>query len=461
MKLNLKRILFFTLLLCQTAVLQANSLDFYFTVKRFFTPEEQKNYIELAYLIPGNIVKYKEIGKNQFQAQVLVSVDIRNLKEEIIFNHAYVLKSPIYSDNPLQLSNLSDLVNLPIPSDSIKMLVQVLDLNDSSKYFAESIEITAPPTKQKSFLSDVSLISAKTEGSESDLFFKHGQVFTPKFINYYPSEINKLAFYVEAYKAKNVNDFIIKYFISDENNLIIEKYANFKKLSNPQMDVLYAEFDISTLPSGNFYVYAELRSKENELLDRKRMFFQRYNKNKEELDNIDYYELNVINNNFAKKYDLNSIRHHLKALQPLAIEFENAAIAGAIKSDDLSTMQNYFYSFWSKRDSKNPEARWNEYAKKLQLVESEFGNTMIEGYQSSRGRVYLQYGKPKERLERTVNQIGRIELWTYEQIENQGNVQFLFIEYDLYEDPFPLVHSNYSKEIYSKQWADYLKTNNF
>ena len=444
------------------AILQANSLDFYFTVKRFFEQDEQKNYVELAYLIPGNVVKYKEIAVNQFQAQVLVTVDIRNLDEELVFNHAYILKSPIYNENPLQLTNLSDLINLPIPADSVKMMVQVLDLNDSSKYFAENIDITSPSEGMTAFLSDISLISSKKEGKEGELFFKHSQVFTPKFINYYPPEISKLGFYVEAYKLTEEKDFIIKYFISDENNLIIDKYANIKKINNPEMDVLYAEFDISTLPTGNFYVYAEMRSKENKLLDRKRMFFQRYNNAKAEItDKIDYYELDVINDNFAKKYDLNSLKHHLSALKPIAIDFEVAAISGALKSNDVTTMQNYFYSFWSKRDPKNPEARWMEYAKKLQFVEDEFGNTMIEGHQSERGRVYLQYGKPNERLERTANNIGRIELWTYEQIENQGNVQFLFIEYDLYEDPFPLVHSNYGKEIYSKQWADYLKTNNF
>jgi len=445
------------------AVLQANTLDLYFTVKRFFEPEKNQNFVEFAYLIPGNMVKYNEIEGNKYQAKLLIKLDISNKNKSIIHNHTYILESPIYNENPLALTNLSDLVNLPLNEDSVQLLIQVLDLNDSTSYFTEQIDLTYPQANSDyAFLSDISIISNKQEGNEGDLFFKHGQVFVPKFINYYPPEVNTLGFYLEAYKPTEEKDYIIKYFISDENNLIIDKYANIKKVNQPKIDMLYAEFDITTLPTGNFYIYAELRNKANELVDRKRMYFQRYNKlEKKEQDKVDYYELDVINNNFARKYDLASIRHHLNALAPLAEEFESSAIQGAINSNDLTTMQNYFFSFWSKRDSKNPEERWMDYVKKLQYVDGEFGNTMIEGYQSSRGRVYLEYGKPDQRLERTVNNIGRIELWTYEQIDQQRNVQFLFIEYDLNEDTYPLVHSNLSGELYSSDWAQYLKTNNF
>ncbi|MEZ4929592.1 MAG: GWxTD domain-containing protein [Chitinophagales bacterium] len=199
-------------------------------------------------------------------------------------------------------------------------------------------------------------------------------------------------------------------------------------MSSSENDAILSGFDITTLPSGNYYIYAELRNDKNEVADRKRMFFQRYNKLKEDLDVVENRGLGVIENNFAKKYDLRNITHHLNALKPIADKFEEAAINGAIDSKDLALMQNYFYSFWSKRDSKNPEDRWMEYANLVKFADDEFGNTMIEGNETSRGITYLKYGKPTERLERNTRDFGRIEVWTYEFLEGQGNVKFMFVE---------------------------------
>lgn len=461
MTLSLKRILFILVLLTTLCETRASTLDFYFTLKRYFEPSSNQNFVELAYLIPGNVVKYEEIGKNQFQSEVLIVVNVQNREKEIIFNHAYLLQSPIYGENPEGLSNLTDLLNIPLDEDSVEFIIQALDLNDSTIYFADNINVNALEDKNE-IISDISLVGQLAEGDSNDVFFKNGFLMIPKFINFFPSEINRLSFYVESYQRVAGTRTMLKYFISDENNVVLDKYSNFKKTNASNFDALYGELDISRLPSGNYYLYVELRDENNTMLDRKRMFFQRYNNTaQEEQDNTDYYELKVIKDNFAKKYDLRNITHHLKALRPISDDFEIAAIIGAIKAKDLTVMQNYFYSFWSKRDSKNPEERWMEYAEKLQFVDQEFGNSMIEGHESSRGRVYLQYGKPLERIERVNTQYGAIEIWLYEQIDKQGNVEFLFVENQLFDDEFQLVHSSLNGEIFSREWSQILQSNNF
>lgn len=457
----MKRILFTALYLCFFFHIQANSLDCYLTVKRYYANTDQVDYVELSYLIPGNIVSYSNINKTELQAKLLIQVDILDKENETIFKHTYLLKSPIYKEGTNTLGNLSDVLNIPLSKDSVSLLFQILDLNDSTKYFADNIKLNQLE-KKSAFLSDVSLVSNKTEGKEGDLFYKNGQILVPKFINYYPSEITNLGFYVEAYLENSSKNYLMKYFISDENNVILEKYSNFKKLSNKDTELLYAEFDISTLPSGNFYIYVELKDTANSLIDRKRMYFQRVNKaSVEELDKIDYYELDVINKNFAKKYDLKNIVHHLKALKPIANDLEKAAIDGVIASGKIELMHNYFFNFWMDRDKKNPEDFWKEYADLLQFVEKEFGNSLMEGHETERGRVYLQYGKPKEKIARNTQQFGRIEFWTYDEILGQGEVHFLFIESPNSNDEYRLIHSNLNGEIFNKDWAQYLKNNSF
>lgn len=438
----------------------ANNLDVYITVKRFYNTAQEKQFIELAYLIPGNVVAYKSPNNQDYEAKVLVAIQLINQANEDIFKHVYIVNSPTYKENTSTLVNLTDLLNIPLTQDSLVLSLQFLDLNDSTNYYTDQIDLNQLENKT-AFLSDIALISEVKEVGNNSVFVKNNKELTPKFMNYYPTEVSKIQFYVEAYQAINTPHFI-KYFISDENNKVIEKYANFKKLNNESQDALLSGFDITTLPSGNYYIYAELRDANNTVIDRKRMFFQRYNKLKEDLDEIDQKRgLGVIENNFAKKYDLRNITHHLNALKPISDKFEQAAIEGAINSKDIQLMQNYFYSFWSKKDSKNPQDRWMEYAKLVQFADEEFGNTMIEGNETSRGLIYLKYGKPTERLERNTPNYGRIEIWTYEFLEGQGNVKFMFVENPLAQNEFPLVHSTLNNEIFNKEWDRIIKNNNY
>ncbi|MCB0537070.1 MAG: GWxTD domain-containing protein [Bacteroidetes bacterium] len=438
----------------------ADNLDVFTTVKRYYDVKQEKQYIELAYLIPGNVVAYKTVANNKdYQAKVLVAIQLINQTNEEVFKHVYVVNSPQYKENTQTLVNLSDVVNIPFVQDSLELSMQFLDLNDSTNYFTDNIEINKL-IENTAFLSDISLLSDVKDATENSVFVKNEKELTPKFINYYPTEVSTIQFYAEAYHSPSTSYFV-RYYITNENNKVIEKYANFKKLSSSENDAILSGFDITTLPSGNYYIYAELRNDKNEVADRKRMFFQRYNKLKEDLDVVENRGLGVIENNFAKKYDLRNITHHLNALKPIADKFEEAAINGAIDSKDLALMQNYFYSFWSKRDSKNPEDRWMEYANLVKFADDEFGNTMIEGNETSRGITYLKYGKPTERLERNTRDFGRIEVWTYEFLEGQGNVKFMFVENPLAQNEFPLVHSTLKNQMFDKEWDRIIKNNNY
>lgn len=438
----------------------ADNLDVFTTVKRYYDVKQEKQYIELAYLIPGNVVAYKTVANNKdYQAKVLVAIQLINQANEEVFKHVYVVNSPQYKENTQTLVNLSDVVNIPFIQDSLELSMQFLDLNDSTNYFTDNIEINKL-IENTAFLSDISLLSDVKDATENSVFVKNEKELTPKFINYYPTEVSTIQFYAEAYHSPSTSYFV-RYYITNENNKVIEKYANFKKLSSSENDAILSGFDITTLPSGNYYIYAELRNDKNEVADRKRMFFQRYNKLKEDLDVVENRGLGVIENNFAKKYDLRNITHHLNALKPIADKFEEAAINGAIDSKDLALMQNYFYSFWSKRDSKNPEDRWMEYANLVKFADDEFGNTMIEGNETSRGITYLKYGKPTERLERNTRDFGRIEVWTYEFLEGQGNVKFMFVENPLAQNEFPLVHSTLKNQMFDKEWDRIIKNNNY
>jgi GWxTD domain-containing protein len=438
--------------------LLSNTLDVYWSVKRYYQPERQKHYIELYYLIPGNLVNYTTQPDKSIMASVITSVEVYNSKG-LISKEKYILNSPNYLNDKEGFINLTDLLRIEVPEDSLQLIFKILDKNDSLIHYTSALDVVIEP-KKDAFLSDIMPVNEISDGDENNSFFRNGKVITPRFLSFYPNEATRLSFYVEFYQPEKTEGYLYRYLITDDNGVLVSKYANFKKINSKNFDALLAGFDITDLASGNYYLYVELRDSENKLIERKRYFFQRSNQ-RESTQSLSYHELDVITNNFAKKYDLANILHHVKALKPIADEFERAAIDGIVREGNLEKLQNYFFTFWKKRDATNAEAQWMAYAEKLQYVEQRFTTTTERGFETERGRVYLKYGPPVERIERPNSSVGQYEVWYYEHLRNQSTVYFVFVNQNRITEEFFLVHTNLVGEIYSRYWAERIKNGEF
>ena len=437
--------------------LKAQDLDAFVTVNRFYQTEAKQQYVEISFLVPSNAISYAVNEDKKYQAKLKVNLSITNGKG-FVNNKNYVLQTPGYKNLSEARENLTDVIRLNAPeNDTISLSIRIEDINDTS-FYETKMDVFIPEIRE-AFLSDIMLINQVNNEEKNTVFSKNNMIIIPKFLNYYPTEITEIRFYTEFYQLEKTENYLFSYLLTNEEGVYIDGYAAHKKIVEKNYEVIIAGFDINKLPSGNYYLFVELKNSKNEIVERKRTFFQRSNKNKEVVENINtkQNELNVINNNFAKKYDLKNIKHHILALDPIADYFEKATIEGMANSEDLIQMQNYFYSFWSQRNSKEPEAAWKEYAEKLQYVEKNYTNMSNRGYETARGRVYLKYGAPyREKLNRDGND-GEFWLWNYENIEGQSNVYFIFLNRNKVTDDFMLVHSSLKGELYDKVWAEYLK----
>lgn len=436
----------------------ANTMDVYWAIKRMYQPNQNKHYLELFYLIPGNTLEYKKNSNGKFQSSIIASVEVYN-SDELLNQEKYILNSPEYNSADGEVINLSDLVRLEVPQDTLHVIFKLMDKNDSLYFYSSVVDITISENSE-AFLSDILLVNEIKEGDPSSNFYRNGRIMTPKFFTYYPTEIDKLTFYTEFYQPKQEENYVLKHLIADENNLLIERYSSFKKISNKKFEAVLSSFDISKLPSGNYYLYAELRDSKNTIVERKRISFQR-NNNILNDDVDDVNELGAITKNFARKYDLKSIKYHIEGLKPIANEFEKSAIQGLLKSDDLAQLQNYFYAFWTKRDKTNPESSWMTYAENVQFADKDFGTSTERGALSERGMVYLKYGKPVERVERPNSEIGQYEVWYYEFIEERSTIYFVFMNTNRITEEFFLVHSNLNTERYSRFWDLKIREGNY
>jgi GWxTD domain-containing protein len=450
-------IITFSILFISTAT--ANTINVQWVHKKYFHPQQNKHYVEIYFSIPGNEVNYVTQPDKSLRASLIVSVEVFR-KDERVAAENFILNSPTYKSVENGFIDLNDLVRLEVPEDSLQVVFKVTDRTNPA-FFHSGVRDIVIEEKKEAFLSDVMPVSEFiVSNDEQNSFFRNGKIIMPKFYLFYPTDANRLNFYVEFYQPDAEKSYLIRYLLTDDNSVVINQYSGFKKIKAVAFDALLTGFDISTLPSGNYNLFVELRDEENKIIERKKIYFQRSNR-KENTEALGYNELDVITKNFARKYDLHNIIHHTKALKAIADDFEKAAIDGLVREGNLEKLQNYFFTFWKKRDPANAEALWMSYAEKLKFVEEKFKTTTERGFETERGRVYLKYGPPVERVERPNSPIGQYEVWYYEFLNNQTAVYFVFVNQNRITEEFFMVHSNLVGEIFSRSWAERIKNGEF
>lgn len=96
--------------------------------------------------------------------------------------------------------------------------------------------------------------------------------------------------------------------------------------------------------------------------------------------------------------------------------------------------------------------RLEEYVRRLDYVNRNFAERDIKrsAVRTDRGRIYLKYGRPDEKLNRPMTRKGEIDLWRY---TKQRNLKFLFLD-DSGFDHFNLIMTTDPNESTQPNWAD-------
>ena len=152
--------------------------------------------------------------------------------------------------------------------------------------------------------------------------------------------------------------------------------------------------------------------------------------------------------------NLDSIREYIKCLAPISTLVEKDYAEELAKTDDITTMQQFFYTFWSSRDRVNPKQAWEDYHKQVIVVNTSFKTLNLKGYESDRGVVYLKYGTP-DRIVQSDNEPGAFpyEIWHYYTLGTQRNKKFVFMTHDIVTNDFKLIHSDAVGELNNFRWT--------
>ncbi len=441
-------------------VSQAQEVLFNYSV---FQNPDGDPYIETYAAIPiSNVELIQKEGFKQGEIEILTTF---SQGEEIVSFDKYLLKSPEIKDSSQLRLNILDLKRFSLKPGKYGFEASFIDINkpDSKVQIKDSIEIEKIV---EAGISDITLMESILPSEKETEFNKSGLEMLPFVFPYYRDKFTKLKFYAETYNTDLLEgeDHLIQYYVTQSGrNNPIKNLKRFRKEKSTAVNIVIGEFDIGELASGNYDLNVEIRSKTNELIQRKRTSFQRHNSTEKKMVNtIDDLQLVDITNTFVNKMEMKDLDFCIGSVVPIVPENQKVFVYNVLEEANLENMKRFLYNFWVVTEPLDPYAGYQNYKYVVDQVQEKYGNFIKKGYESDRGYTYLKYGKPNHVVAKTDFDPGAYpyEIWQYYQLTNgQSNVKFVFYDPFPGENDYRILHSDARGEISNPDWEEIIYKN--
>lgn len=438
---------------------QKKNLNSYISYATFnMVGDEATPYVETYITFDKGSLVYTKNDAGQYNATVNVTIMFKQGESVKNFGK-YSLSSPSVADTTGINGFFMDVQRYSLDNGSYTLEVILEDENNKAeKPFKVEDQLLVDFPEKFCFSSIIGLESfskASTDGNNT----KNGYDIIPMIMPYYPETINKFSFYAEIYNAKKHLGEGEKYLLNTyicafENNAKLNNYFFTKRMNAKDIDVVISSMDITNLPSGNYYLVLEARDRNNEVIGLNRYFFQRSNSSYQ-IDNSLMASINTDEVFSGQINNLDTIREYIRTLSPISTLVEKDYAEELIRTDDIKTMQQYFYTFWSSRNKIDPRQAWLDYYAQVLRVNASFKSITSKGYATDRGIVFLKYGAP-DRIVQSYNEPGAFpyEIWHYYALGSQRNKKFVFMTRDIVTNDFKLIHSDAIGEINNFRWTN-------
>ena len=456
----MKKILFPFIFLFVLNTAFAQNPDAYASFAVFNTPSNEP-YIESYIAInPNSLMKKKQNAELQTGAEV--TIIIKQGEKIVNFDKFDLLAQP--QKDSFYVNNLMAQRRIAVPQGNYIYEVSVKDLNNQ-----KAVTVLAPQSVSVDFnnegvtISDIQFSEPfeKTDDTKNPMY-KNGFLVKPLIMNYYPTKETSINYYAEVYNGKDKldQDIVILSSIRKKGDTKpAPGFQVFSKQKSSKVNVVMGQIKIKELPTGYYDFVIEVRDRQNNLRAQKVHTFQR--SNKEVIEGMDNIMLVDVSNTFVESLSQEATIKNLKMVKPIATNGENDMIKQLIEESDSLNMKRYLFNFWLARNEKDPELSWKKYMVFIKVVEENFSTVNRPGYETDRGRVYLQYGPPSDIMEGNYESGSQpYEIWQYNRLDNgETNRVFVFYNPDLVSNTYKLLHSDVTGEIRNEDWKSILYNN--
>ncbi|MDR2084941.1 MAG: GWxTD domain-containing protein [Bacteroidales bacterium] len=461
--MNRKSILF--ILLISLSVFSAfgqKSITAHFSYAAFSANNEP--YIETYLSIPQEQLTHVKDSNGVFTSEVQITMVFKHKDNIVEFNKYALLGQPIKDTTNIDI-NLIDLQRFYLDNGEYTFELTLKDKNDTTNILKGNTKVIVEIPADQVASSTITFIDSYKKTSERTILTKSGYDLTPYFSILFPENKNELTFYSEIYNLQTLLELgsrIVIYTYIESKEIpgeFISGYSKMIKSSVAPVVPVFNSINIEYLPSGNYYLTIQVKDMNGYDIISTKKFFQRSNPkvgyNEDLLTNIS------INNTFVSGFtSVDTLREIIKSFVPKASDYERNFIKKVDTITNINTLQQFVYHFWSERDELDPSMAFVNYMTEVKKVNNSYGNAMRKGYDTDRGRVYLQYGPPNHIHENRMSSATKpYEIWQYYKIEGQSNKRFVFATLDAALKDYDLIHSDVIGELYNPKWQHELYLN--
>jgi len=460
--MNKKSILLAIILLAFSSSIFGQNLTAHFNYGAFSANNEP--YIETYLSIPQWQLTHVKGDDGMFNSAVQITMLFKQ-NDKIVEANKYTLTGQAVQDTTNNATSLIDLQRMYLPNGAYVMELTLIDKNDASKSLKGNASVIVEIPENQIASSMICFIGGYKKASETTILTKLGYDLTPYFSTFFPENNNELTYYCEVYNLEtilNANSGIVIHSYIESKELPGVIISGFSKMTRSKVAPIvpvFSSLGLESLPSGNYYLVVTIKDEKGYDIISTKKFFQRSNPkvsyNEEALANI------LVNNTFVSMFtNADTLREIVKSFNPKATDYERSFIRDINKVGSLEVLQQFTYQFWLERNELDPAKAFNDYYAEVRKVNISYGNAMRKGYDTDRGRVYLQYGPPNHVHENKISSATKpYEIWQYYKIGSQSNKRFVFATLDAALKDYDLIHSDVVGELYNSKWQHELYLN--
>ena len=413
-------------------------------------------YIEFYFELDGNsFVPVVQEKNSLIKAEFLITISKDN---KIIGYKKFNAEYP-WNTNEDKNRQCMAIERIGVTNGDLSIEIEITDLGETpAKPQALKENLQVLNLDKGCFLSDINWIKAYSETVMPNGFSKSGWDLFPLLSDVRYDEEERMDFYCEVYNTDlffGSDPYILQYQVTDLNHKPVSGMQRIKREIGKPVNPILSTFDITQLPSGEYILSIEVMDKSKNSVAKKERRFTRKN------TRVDAQELSSLQvaNSFAGQYkDSVALKEWVRCLTPIARGNEKQTIITAMQSYNLIQLQGVLYQFWYKRNPLAPELSWTQYQELVKACD-EFATSIKKGWETDRGRVYLQYGKPSTRVIRNHDpDYWPFEIWHYNETNNHmHNKRLLFYNTSLNGD-MELLHTDIPGEITNYDWKNLVRS---
>lgn len=492
---------------------KAQGLQAELDMARFDSPE-LGTYLDTYLKLKGNSLKLEK-SANGLRSRVHLTYLVTENKDTAFYD-SFILDGPMLATDSVR-QDFIDAQRIKLNKGNYNLKITLADVNNADalpRTVEQSVAIRSATSKFKErlrkaedplgiettevgkwapkeesilgspveyYFSDVILVDGIKKSVSPGILTKSGMDLIPYVSNFYPPEKKEITFYCEVYNTvlqwelnmKNFSNLfkdrtkahkflIITSIQEPETEKVIGNYASRQIVDSSAVIPVLQSFDIAELESGNYNLVFELRNFKNDLIDRKEVLFQRVNRIAQPEDDYLTSELSgqdQLDLTFVGKYNRpEMLEEYLRCLHPISSQEEIHQVNRRMNFNDMQMMKKFLYYFWKTRNPEDPEGAWLAYWKEVEKVNSAYSTNHKKGYDTDRGRVYLQYGAPNTISPNYFEpNTYPYEIWHYYRLHDhlsaeQSNRKFVFANLEQGTKEFDLIHSDAKNEITNRRW---------